>query len=92
MRLFKVERTDNYGYDDYSDFICLANSKAEAQYMAPDPEYHAWEGKWVYSYRRDQEATYTGWPKDPSKDVKVTEIFPEDRTEPEVLCASFHAG
>lgn len=92
MKLFKVERTDNYGYDDYSDFVCLANSKAEAQYMAPDPEYYTWEGKWVYSYRRDQNVTYMPWPMDPSKDVKVTEIFPEDRTEPEVLCASFHAG
>ena len=93
MKLFKVERTDKYGYDDYSDFVCLANSKTDAQYMAPDPEYHTWNGShWVYTYRQDDKATYTGWVENPSKDVKVTEIFPEDRTEAEVLCASFHAG
>lgn len=92
MKLFKVERTDNYGYDDYSDFVCLANSKEEARYMAPDPEYYKWNGShWVYAYRQDKKATHSGWVEDP-KTLKVTEIFPEDRTEPEILCASYHAG
>lgn len=91
MKLYLVERTDEGGYDTYSDFVCWAKDAEEARYTAPDPEYHIWkDGAWHYSYGKQELATYHGWVDDP-KTLKVWELSrpPE---KPTVVCASFHAG
>lgn len=91
MQLYYVERTDTYGYDEYSDFVCWANSEEEARYMAPDPEYHMWkDGAWHYSYGKQEPVTYHSWTKDPTT-LKVWELSRAPK-KPSVVCASFHAG
>lgn len=93
MKLYLVERTDGWGYDEYSEFVCWANSEEEARWMAPDPEYHMWkDGVYCYSYREQEPVNlaYTNWTADP-KTLKVWELTrpPE---KPTVVLASFNAG
>lgn len=91
MKIYKVERTDKWSYDDYDSFICVAENEEQARWMVPDPEYHMWkDGVYCYSYR-DQEPVNTdisSWTKNPNT-LKITEINP---IQPEVLLASFNAG
>lgn len=92
MKLYRVERTDKWSYDDYDQFICWANNEEEARWLAPDPEYHMWkDGVYCYSYRDQQPVgDYTSWVKDPKTQLEITEIVPSK--EPEVVLANFNAG
>lgn len=91
MKVFKVERTDTVGYDDYDSFVCWANSEEEARWMAPDPEFHMWkDGVYCYSYREQEPVgKYTNWTKDP-KTLEVFELSPPE--VPTIVLASFNAG
>lgn len=93
MKLFRVERTDSWSYDDYDQFICWANDEEEARWMAPDPEYHMWkDGVYCYSYREQEpvNSNYTSWVKDPKTQLDITEITPPFK--PEVILANFNPG
>lgn len=92
MKLFKVERTDNWSYDDYDSFLCAANSAEEARMLWPDPEYHMWkDGVACYSYGEQNPASSHGWVKSPDY-LEVTEIDLSILNKPETLLASFNAG
>lgn len=94
MKLFKVERTDLYSYDDYDSFVCITPTEEAARWMAPDPEYHMWkDGVWCYSYGEQGPAStdFTGWVRDPNT-LKVTELGVANSDESEVILASFNAG
>ncbi len=93
MKFYLVEQDDNNDWDTYDSFVCVAQNEEQARWMVPDPEYHMWreiDGKAVYcySYREQEPVRYTNWAKD-IKNVKVTEIIPDD---PKVVLASFNAG
>jgi hypothetical protein len=93
MKIYKVERTDKWSYDDYDSFVCVAENEEQARWMVPD-DYHERkdDGKIYFKYsdgREEKEpAKFASWAKD-LKDIKVTEINP---TEPEIILASFNAG
>lgn len=94
MKIFKVERTDNYSYDDYVSFVCVAPTEEAAKWMAPDPEYHMWkDGVWCYSYREQEPVNlgFSSWVKDPST-LKVTELGIANSDESKVILASCNAG
>lgn len=95
MNTYLVERTDNWSYDEYDSFVCVAHDEEQARWMVPDPEYHMWkdiDGKptYCYSYREQEpvNSKYTGWTKNPNT-LKITEIIQDD---PKVVLASFNAG
>lgn len=92
MKLFKVERTDKWSWDDYDSFICWANDEEEARWMAPDPEYHMWkDGVYCYSYREQEPVTYGhSWVKDPKTQLTITEIIQPEK--PSVISANFNPG
>lgn len=95
MKLFKVERTDEWSYDDYDSFIVVANSEEEARWTAPDPEFHMWkDGVYCYSYRDQKpvDTRYSSWVKNPETQLKITEIDPSFFTKPEVILTSFNPG
>ena len=41
LYIWKVERTDDWGYDEYSDAIVVAKTEADAIAIGPD-EFHDW--------------------------------------------------
>lgn len=92
MKLYLVERTNDYSYDDYSDFVCWANSADEAKQLHPSgDDFYEWqEDGWHYNYGEKEKAKYSSWPDDAAS-LKVWELSraPE---KPTVVCASFHAG
>ena len=89
MKIYKVERTDKWNYDEYDSFVCVANSEEEARYMYPS-ELCRWENKWVY-YNAPHESCNYCW-TDAPKTLRVYEIKPEDFLSPKVICESFNAG
>ena len=103
MKLFKVERTDDWGYDEYSDFVCCANSEDEAVRMHPgnqdeNPPMYNWtpEGWFVAYFHPTEEHkgfySNTTWPEDLSL-FKVTELGEATKLNyPHIICASYHAG
>lgn len=93
MKIFKVERTDNWSYDEYDSFVCIANSSEEARWLTPDPEYKMWkDGVYCYSYGEQEPVKYSwSWTKDP-RTLEVTELDPIAISEPTVILASFNAG
>lgn len=92
MKLFKVERTDKWSYDDYDQFICWANDEEEARWLVPDPEYHMWkDGVYCYSYREQEPVKYgRSWVEDPKTQLSITEITPSSKAE--VILANFNPG
>jgi hypothetical protein len=92
MKIYKVERTDNWSYDDYDAFVCVAENEDQARWMTPNPEYYLRkdDGKIYFQYfdGTEEEMKREAWPVD-INDIKVTEINP---TTPEVILASFNAG
>ena len=51
MNIYKVTRTDDWGYDNYDSFICIANNQEEAIEMPPDVEYESVIG-WVRDIKK----------------------------------------
>lgn len=94
MKIYKVERTDKWSYDDYDAFVCFANSEEEARWTAPDPEYHMWkDGVYCYSYREQEPVKYSSWVKNPAKDVTVTYLGENiNIVMPSVILNSFNPG
>ncbi len=83
LYLYLVERTDNWGYDDYDAFVCAAASEDDARNMRPEGLHAEWDrifDPWVHSSAKDT--------------LKVTLIGRASRTtkEPQVVLASYNAG
>lgn len=105
MNIYHVERTDNYSYDDYSEFVCVAESVDAARRMGPTGDVFSpctnlvrcdEDGRFYQLSHEGAKRYYgrTSWVYDISS-VSVQLIgaaHPEDETEPRVVCASFHAG
>ncbi len=93
MKLWRIQRTDPVGYDEYDAAIVAAPSEADARLMHPGVE-HSWNGEeWGYIHPREGWAMVrdTGWVA-PSV-VVVTEIGEAtEGTPPGVILASFNPG
>ena len=76
LYIWKVERTDGYGYDDYSAIICVARTEEEALKVRP------WEYGWGSS----------GEPEGLKATKLGTVARGSDLKEGTVLLASYHAG
>lgn len=83
LKVWKIERTENVSYDEYSAAVVIAATEAAARKIHPDGTGTAvGEGKHDYS-----------WPVKPA-DLTVTLIGEAERNlkAGTVICASFHAG
>lgn len=97
MNLYHIERTDDWDYDDFSDFVVAAESSDQAlefhpygekRIPAPRPEELAYEGDYDSGY----DIQIKSWVDDLSKTtVRLIGVAVEG-VEAGVICASFHAG
>lgn len=81
MKIYKVERTDNWSYDDYDSFVCYAENEEKAKDIHPN---------W-WSISND----FWGWwvKIDGKKFLKVTYIWEAlEVTEESIILSSFNAG
>lgn len=96
MRIFKVTRSDEIDYDQYSSFICIAKTAEDAALMHPD-NYgeHRWNGRnWQYKIAEEwRDKSFGNTWADPN--TLIVEMFgktPKSITKPHIVLASFHAG
>ena len=81
MNIFKVERTDKVGYDEYDSFVIIAESENEARVTDPS-------GKPV------EDSIFSSWVKVRDLDkliVTLIGVANEDQ-EPGIVLTSFNAG
>lgn len=80
MNIYKVERTDSAGYDEYESFVIVAETESVARYTHPtgcDIE--------------DAGRSANSWPVVP-EDLIVTLVGRTVGDVRGVICASFNAG
>jgi hypothetical protein len=89
MNLYKLERTDSLGYDEYDSMIVAAPNEQEARIMHPDGD-HWVDGEWKF---KDRDGDYRWSTSDwcNPNDLKVECIGTTHLTIGVVL-ASFNAG
>jgi hypothetical protein len=94
MKLWLVERTNYFGYDEYDSLVVAANTAEDAKKIHPSTtsEHNIfWEQDMGWVYR----TTY-GTHKDTSwtdiKNLKVSYLGTTDREIEGVILASFNAG
>ena len=103
MKIYKLERTDEYGYDEYDSMVVIASSKHEALRMCPsemyrwDDETKSWYGNYKCAGPRNGEryevGEYHSWVSSLDK-IECTLIGEVDYFNPNshVVVASFNAG
>lgn len=98
MKIYKVERTDGWSYDDYDSFVCFANSEDEARRVHPcgDDMYELHEDGWRMRFSdgclEEKASKYHSWTHDVSS-LKVWELNRDpSEGKPTVILASYHAG
>ncbi len=77
--IYHVERTDEVNYDEYSNFVCCAESEDDAKNIHPGG----------YS---DINSDDTGTWRESNLKVKLIGIADDSIELNSVICASFHAG
>jgi len=95
MKLWRVERPDEGGYDTYSDFIVAAATAEQAARVHPS-KYNRWDRalrRFVNRYDGTPSEEWGSW-TDAVDSLKVVCIGTavEGTEHGTVLCASFHAG
>lgn len=95
MKLYLVERTDDWNYDSHDAFVCKAENEESAKTTFPD-ECRVWVNGVTYFKYHDghlssEPETYSSWTKS-LNNIKVTEIGTSNSPEPGVVLASFNAG
>ena len=81
FNIYKVERADDVGYDEYDSFVIIAETESVARYTHPNG-------------RDIEDASWyeNSWPVTP-EDLIVTLIGRVDGNDTAgVICASFNAG
>jgi len=94
-----VSRTDEYDYDEYSDFVVVAESEDDATTVYPgntgdknwDKTWNAEGGGWQYLGERSGWLSQE-WPAPDKLQVELIGTADERFTERTIICASFHAG
>lgn len=99
MKIYKVERTDSWSYDDYDSFVCYANNEDEARRLSPSDYYVYEDGKWRFDYA-DKTFKYAdnwSWVKADKIDTLMVTLLgftdmPTEGVKPSVILASYNAG
>lgn len=84
MKLYHISRTDDGGYDTYSDAVVAAETEDAARMIHPSEYIQLpWDGK--------ADEGYSSWID--AKDVQVEYLGEaKEGTISGVICSSFHAG
>ena len=87
MNIYLVERTDKIDYDQYTGFVCAAESEDQARHMNPtyDGEF---DNNLYYNFDRSY---ITDWVQDPNS-LKVTKIGNTDSSQAKIILYSYNAG
>ena len=90
MKIFLVERTDDWDYDEYLSFVCCAENAHDARHMYP--------GGGNYSFNHDKHRwedsdgdTYCSWTNDLGS-LEVTEIGTSNEPFERVIHTHVHHG
>lgn len=87
MNIYLVERTDNFGYDEYNGFVCIAESENQARLMNP-----AYDNKFDNNLYYNFSYPYiSDWVQDPNS-LKVTKIGKADSNQVKIILYSYYAG
>lgn len=79
MFIYHVSRM-GYGYDNYSDFVCVDANENDARMRRPDDR--TWE----------EASEYDSWPNNPNHvSVKLIGVA-EDNIRTGIIISSYHAG
>jgi len=89
MYLFKLGRTDDWGYDEYGSMVVAAKDEQEARLMSPDGD-HWIDGEWKFKDRDGDYRWSTSTWCNPN-DLKV-EFIGTTHLPKGVVLASFNAG
>lgn len=85
MNIYHVKRTDHWGYDEYSEFVCYAPDEESARSLHPGGHQGAWadgvHGTWVAEDEKDE-----------LLEVLLLGHAAAEDVQPGVIIASFHAG
>lgn len=82
LYLWKIERVDNVGYDEYDSAVVVARNEADARMIRPSGEKNEYDKVWKWY----------GWAA--PETIKVTKVgtaAPELKAG-EVIVASYNAG
>ncbi len=95
MNIYKIERTDTWGYDDYDSAVVVAATAKDARETYPNGIgglYSYCSGQGCFVTEQAKPFSWGGWPQTTDL-VKATLIgTAADGMEPGVVCASFNAG
>ncbi len=97
LNIYLVERTDNWTYDEYSDFVVVCATPEEAANTKPGSGKGV-NGGWKTKYCTDcgeETEHYQSWVPYDRKDelLKVTLIGNAVLgSVPKIICSSYHAG
>lgn len=97
MKLFYVERTDNWGWDEYDSCVVAAECEADAEIIINPSlrDYERIDNKIKEFYQLSTGKTYIS---DDSQEYcdrgkhTITYIGESVLTEPSIVCSSFNAG
>jgi hypothetical protein len=90
MRLFKLTRTDKWGYDDYDEIVVAAPDEASARRISPN-DHHVWSDEQNCWLSNDEPVTYNSW-CERIDTLRVKELGTANSLEPGLILASFNAG
>jgi len=89
MKIYKIERTDKWSYDDYDSAVVAAESEDDARSIHPDVEYEVLCAREQLENGR-QNGDVHGWTL--REYIKVTYLGEADSSIGRgVICASFNA-
>ena len=95
MNIYRVTRTDDWGYDDYSDFVCVAPDEETARKIAPEAIVKYNMSYDPVQFLDDPKAWVWGWVEADKIDtlkVELIGVANESYSSIQILCASYHAG
>lgn len=87
MNIYLVERTDNFDYDQFIGFVCVAESENQARFMNPTYDGDL-DNNLYYNFNYPY---ITDWVQDPNS-LKVTKIGKADSNQVKIILYSYHAG
>lgn len=82
MKLFQI-KLNEYGWDDYSDCIIVANSKEEVEEMCKNN---------TFPNSDDESFDFDITKSQQENGYVITEINLDEIDKPIILCSSYHAG
>ena len=89
MHIYLVKRSDDWSYDDYDSFVCIAESEHAAQLFHPSGDYR-WTGEHWESPSGYKPFGGGGWTAPSNTTVEL--IGTTDSNERRIILASFNAG